>query len=36
MHNERTNEITFTDKERKYIFDPLTSSQDLENQIKLK
>lgn len=35
MHNDRTNEITFTHKERN-ILHPLTSSQVLEDQIKLK
>jgi len=36
MHNGRTNEITFTHEKKKYIFYPLTDSQVLDNQIRLK
>ena len=36
MHNGRTNENTFTHEKNKYLFYPLTSSQVLDDQIRLK
>jgi len=36
MHNGRSNEITFTHEINKYLFYPLTPSQVLDDQIRLK
>jgi len=36
MHNCFTNEITFTHKENKFVFHPLSSSQMVEDQVQMK
>ena len=36
MHNDFTNEITFTHKEMKFVLHPLTPTQVVEDQVKMK
>jgi len=36
MHNNLTNEITFTHKEKKFVLHPLTPTQVLEDQVQIK
>jgi len=36
MHNDLTNEITFTHIEKKFVFYPLTRSQVVKDQVQMK